>query len=73
MVSALRNGTIGALVAVLVVIALYFMFGFSAHAFFARSVGLHASQVSMFRLLIVFVCFGFGAGFVWRMNRLPAA
>jgi hypothetical protein len=73
MVTALRNGTVGALVAVLIVIALYFMFGLSVQAFFAHSVGLHASQVTMFRLLIAFVCFGFGAGFVRRMNRLPAA
>lgn len=73
MVSALRNGTVGALVAVLIVVALYFMFGFSVQAFFAHLVGLHASQVSMIRLLIAFVCFGFGAGFVRRMNRMPAA
>jgi hypothetical protein len=73
MASALWTGTIGALVAVVVVIALYFMFGFSIHDFFAHSVGLHASRVTMFRLLIAFVCFGFGAGFVGRMNRLPAA
>ncbi|HYN14743.1 MAG TPA: hypothetical protein VES66_03020 [Terriglobales bacterium] len=72
-VSALRNGTVGALAAVVVVIALYSMFGFSIHAFFAHSLGLHASQVTMFRLLIAFVCFGFGAGFVWRLNRLPVA
>ncbi len=73
MVSALWTGTIGALVAVLVVIALYLMFGLSVHDFFAHSVRLHASQVTMFQLLIAFVCFGFGAGFVWRMNRLRAA
>jgi len=73
MVSALRNGTVGALVAIVIVIALYFMFGLSVHAFFAHSVGFHASQVTMFRLLIAFVCFGFDAGFVGRMRRLPAA
>jgi uncharacterized membrane protein len=73
MVSALRDGTMGALAGVLIVIALYFMYGFSVHAFFAHSVGLQASQVTMFRLLIAFVCFGFGAGFVRRVNRLSAA
>ena len=30
-----RNGVIGALIAVVVVIALYVMFGFAMHAFFA--------------------------------------
>jgi hypothetical protein len=73
MVSALCHGTIGGLAAVLIVIALYFMFGLSVHAFFAHSVGLHPSQVTMFRLLIAFVCFGFGAGFVQRMNRFSKA
>ena len=67
--SALGNGIVGALVAVFVVIALYIMFGFALHAFFAHSVGLHPSQVTMFRLLIAFVCFGFGAGFVLRMQK----
>ena len=73
LVSALCHGVVGALAAVLIVIALYFMFGRSIHAFFAHSVGLHGSQVTMIRLLIAFVCFGFGAGFVRRMNQRPAA
>jgi hypothetical protein len=68
-VSALRNGIIGSLIAVLLVMALYLMFGFAIHAFFAHSVGLHASQVTMFRLLLAFVCLGFSAGFALFMQK----
>lgn len=69
MVSALCHGTIGAIAAVLIVMALYFMFGFSIELFFAHSVGLYVYQITTFRLLMAFVCFGFGAGFVRRLNH----
>jgi hypothetical protein len=39
------------------------------HAFFAHSMGLHASQVTMFRLLIGFVYLGFSIGFVLHMQK----
>lgn len=67
---ALLGGVGGALVGLIVVIVAYAMFRQATRAYFAHPLGLHFSQVTTLRLLVAFLCLGFGAGFALRMQTL---
>lgn len=67
---ALVGGVGGALVGLIIVVVAYAMFRGATRAYFAHPLGLHFAQVTMPRLLVAFLCLGFGAGFVLRMLTL---
>ncbi len=67
-VHALHAGVAAALLGLLVAGALYLMFGPRTYVFVAHCIGLHPSQIRMFRLLLAAVGMGFGAGFALRMR-----
>jgi hypothetical protein len=67
---ALLGGVGGALIGLIIVSVAYVMFRGATRAHFAHPLGLHFSQVTMFRLLVAFLCLGFGAGFALRMQTL---
>ncbi len=69
-VRGLQAGIAGALVGLLIVFAGFAMFAQSIRAYFAHPVGLHFSDVTMFRLLVALVWLGFGAGFALRIPKL---
>ncbi len=68
----LEGGIIGAFMGILVVGTAFAMFAQGARAYFAHPLGLHFSDVTMFRLLMGLVWLGFCAGFVLRLPKLRA-
>jgi uncharacterized membrane protein len=67
---ALAGGVGGALVALIIIGSSYVMFRQATRAYFAHPIGLHFSQVTMSRLVTAFLCLGFAAGFVLRMQTV---
>lgn len=62
-VASLRRGTIGALVALAIMVALLLMFGTDTRGFLAHALGKPASSFTSFRLLLAAVVLGFGGAF----------
>jgi hypothetical protein len=68
----LHGGLFGAFLGMLVVVAGFLMYGQTVRTFFAHPIGLHTSQLSLFRLLMTSIGLGFCAGFVLRIQRRRA-
>ncbi len=72
MVTALRRGVVGGLIAAIVMAVLIYGFGTTTRAFFAHGLGKGILGFTNFRLLLGAVLLGFGAGFVLHMPRQRA-
>lgn len=63
-VAGLRRGVIGAIVGLIVMLALFVMFKTDPQAYLAHALGKGASTFTTYRLLAGAVLLGFGTGFV---------
>jgi hypothetical protein len=66
---ALWGGFAGAAAGLVIVFASYLMFRDSVRVYICRPLALHLSQVTMFRLVLGFLCLGFAAGFALRIQK----
>lgn len=71
-VASLRRGMLGALLALIVIVAFLLMFRTDTQGFLAHALGKPASSFTTFRLLTASVLLGFGTGFVVRVPKTPA-
>ncbi len=71
-VASLHRGMLGALLALVAMVALLLMFKVDMQAFLAHAMGRRASTFTTYRLLAAAVLLGFGTGFV-AGTRKPAA
>ncbi len=67
-VRAVWGGFGGLVVGMVVVFTAYAMLGDSMRTYVARPLGLHLSQVGMFRVTVGFVLLGFAGGFALRIE-----
>lgn len=67
MIASLRPGTIGAILALIMIFALLLMFGDHTRSLLAHALSRPTSSFTTSRLLIASVLLGFGTGFVARM------
>jgi hypothetical protein len=65
--TSLHGGVFGALLGLVAIIVLTFLFRSDLQALFAHAVGRRASTFTEYRLLAAFVLLGFGSGFVVRV------
>ncbi len=68
-VAGMRRGVIGALVGLIVMIAIFVMFKTDAQAYLAHALGKRASTFTTYRLLAGSVLLGFGTGFVLGLPK----
>jgi hypothetical protein len=72
LVLLLRHGMLGALLGLILIIALISMFGTEARSFLAHALGQRTSGFTPFRLLGAAVLLGFGTGFIVGPSRPKA-
>lgn len=74
--TSLHGGVLGALVGLVAIIVLIFLFRSDLPALLAHAIGKRASIFTEYRLLAAFILLGFGTGFVVRVpssRRMSAA
>ena len=69
LVLLLRHGMLGALLGLILVVALILMFGTEGRSLLAHAMGQRTSSFTPFRLLAAAVLLGFGTGFIVRAPR----
>lgn len=67
MIASLRPGTIGAILGLVIIVVLLFMFGDDTRTVLAHALRQPTSSFTTNRLLVASVLLGFGTGFVLRM------
>jgi len=69
LVLLLRHGMVGALLGLILIVALLLMFGTDARSLLAHALGQRTSSFTPLRLLAAAVLLGFGTGFIVRAPR----